>query len=89
MDGAGLVPGDGGPGRAHDNHLSVAAAQAITESRDAVHRSPGDVVWFPPGEKHWHGATPTTAMGHIAIQEKLDSKTVEWLEHAGGALYRR
>jgi quercetin dioxygenase-like cupin family protein len=42
---------------------------------------PGDVVWFPPGEKHWHGATPTTAMTHIAIQEALDGKPVEWLEH--------
>jgi quercetin dioxygenase-like cupin family protein len=42
---------------------------------------PGDVVWFAPGEKHWHGAAPATAMTHIAIQEKLDGKTVEWLEH--------
>jgi quercetin dioxygenase-like cupin family protein len=42
---------------------------------------PGDVVWFPPGEKHWHGASPTTAMTHIAIQETLDGKAVEWLEH--------
>jgi quercetin dioxygenase-like cupin family protein len=42
---------------------------------------PGDVVWFPPGEKHWHGATRTTAMTHIAIQEALDGKPVEWLEH--------
>ena len=41
---------------------------------------PGDVVWFPPGEKHWHGAAPTAAMTHIAIQERLDGKTVEWLE---------
>jgi quercetin dioxygenase-like cupin family protein len=41
---------------------------------------PGDVVWFPPEEKHWHGATPTTAMTHIAIQEQLDGKAVEWLE---------
>ncbi|HEU5273197.1 MAG TPA: cupin domain-containing protein [Xanthobacteraceae bacterium] len=41
---------------------------------------PGDVVWFPPGEKHWHGATPTTAMVHIAIQEALDGKAVEWME---------
>lgn len=41
---------------------------------------PGDVVWFPPGEKHWHGAAPTTALTHIAIQEKLDGKTVDWLE---------
>jgi len=42
---------------------------------------PGDVVWFPPGEKHWHGASPTTAMTHIAIQERQDGATVEWLEH--------
>lgn len=41
---------------------------------------PGDVVWFPPGEKHWHGATASTAMTHIAIQEAFDGKTVEWLE---------
>ncbi|MFM7593066.1 MAG: cupin domain-containing protein [Isosphaeraceae bacterium] len=41
---------------------------------------PGDVVWFPPGEKHWHGATPDTAMTHVAIQEELDGKTTEWLE---------
>jgi quercetin dioxygenase-like cupin family protein len=41
---------------------------------------PGDVVWFPPGEKHWHGATPTTAMTHFAIQEELDGKTADWLE---------
>ena len=43
---------------------------------------PGDVVWFPPGEKHWHGATPTTAMTHIAIQEKLDGKAVDWMEQS-------
>ena len=41
---------------------------------------PGDVVWFAPGEKHWHGASPTTAMTHIAIQETLDGTNVEWLE---------
>jgi quercetin dioxygenase-like cupin family protein len=41
----------------------------------------GDVIWFPPGEKHWHGATSTTAMTHFAIQEQLEGKAVEWLEH--------
>ncbi|HEX7589322.1 MAG TPA: cupin domain-containing protein, partial [Anaerolineae bacterium] len=41
---------------------------------------PGDVVWFPPGEKHWHGAAPTTAMTHIAIAELLDGKAVDWME---------
>jgi quercetin dioxygenase-like cupin family protein len=48
---------------------------------------PGDVVWFPPGEKHWHGATPTTAMTHIAIQEQLDGKAVEWLEQVSQEQY--
>jgi quercetin dioxygenase-like cupin family protein len=41
---------------------------------------PGDVVWFPPGEKHWHGASATTAMSHIAVQERLDGKVVDWME---------
>lgn len=50
---------------------------------------PGDVVWFPPGEKHWHGATPDTGMTHIAIHEALDGKTVEWLEHVSDEEYRR
>src|SRR5207237_8871709 len=49
---------------------------------------PGDVVWFPPGEKHWHGATPATAMTHIAIQEKLDGKVVDWMEHVTDEQYR-
>jgi quercetin dioxygenase-like cupin family protein len=48
----------------------------------------GDVVWFPPGEKHWHGAAPATAMTHIAIQEHLDGKTVEWLEKVSDEQYR-
>ena len=42
---------------------------------------PGDVVWFAPNEKHWHGATPTKAMTHIAIQEALDGRVVDWMEH--------
>lgn len=49
---------------------------------------PGDVVWIPPGEKHWHGATPTTAMTHMAIQEQLDGKTVDWLEKVTDEQYR-
>jgi quercetin dioxygenase-like cupin family protein len=49
---------------------------------------PGDVVWFPPGEKHWHGATPTTAMTHIALQEALDGKVVDWMEQVSGEQYR-
>ena len=50
---------------------------------------PGDVVWFPPGEKHWHGATATTAMTHIAIQEKLNGKAVDWMEKVTDEQYRR
>jgi quercetin dioxygenase-like cupin family protein len=48
---------------------------------------PGDVIWFPPGEKHWHGAAPTTAMTHLAIQEALDGKTVDWMEKVSDAQY--
>jgi quercetin dioxygenase-like cupin family protein len=48
---------------------------------------PGDVVWFPPGEKHWHGATVTTAMSHVAIQEALDGEVVEWLEQVSDEQY--
>ena len=49
---------------------------------------PGDVITCPPGEKHWHGATPTTAMTHIAIQEKLNGKVVEWLEKVSDEQYQ-
>ncbi len=50
---------------------------------------PGDVVWFAPGERHWHGASPATAMSHIAIQERLDGSPVTWLEHVSDEQYRR
>jgi quercetin dioxygenase-like cupin family protein len=50
---------------------------------------PGDVVWFEPGEKHWHGAAPTTAVSHIAVQEKQDGKNGEWMEKVGDEQYRR
>ena len=49
---------------------------------------PGDVIWFPPGEKHWHGASPTTAMTHIAIQERLDGKPVDWMEKVSDEQYQ-
>src|SRR5213594_4025024 len=49
---------------------------------------PGDVVWCPPAEKHWHGATPTTAMTHIAIVEQLDGKAVDWMEKVSDEQYR-
>jgi len=48
---------------------------------------PGDTVWFAPNEKHWHGASPSVAMTHIAIQEQLDGKAVEWLEKVTDAQY--
>lgn len=48
---------------------------------------PGDVVWFAPGEKHWHGATPTTAMTHIAIQERLGDKAADWMEQVSDEQY--
>ena len=49
---------------------------------------PGDVIWFSPGEKHWHGATATTAMTHIAIHERLDGKTVDWMEKVSDEQYQ-
>ncbi|MGA2252820.1 (R)-mandelonitrile lyase [Terracidiphilus sp.] len=67
----------------------------VTSGRGRVQRwggpveeiHPGDVVWFAPGEKHWHGATPETAMTHIAIQERLNGQAVEWLEKVGDEQY--
>jgi len=50
---------------------------------------PGDVVWFEPGEKHWHGAAPTTGMTHIAIQEALNGKVVDWMEKVSDDQYRK
>ena len=49
---------------------------------------PGDVIWFSPGEKHWHGACETTGMSHIAIQEQIDGKTVDWMEKVSDSQYR-
>jgi quercetin dioxygenase-like cupin family protein len=60
-------------------------AQRLDGPIEAIH--PGDVVWFAPGEKHWHGATATTGMTHIAIQERLDGKVVDWLEHVTDEQY--
>jgi quercetin dioxygenase-like cupin family protein len=50
---------------------------------------PGDVVWFPPGERHWHGASPTAAMSHVAIQEKQNGSPVTWMEHVTDDQYRK
>lgn len=59
------------------------------EGEEIVEIRVGDVIWCPPGHKHWHGATATTAMTHIAIQEALDGKNVEWLEPVTGDQYAR
>jgi quercetin dioxygenase-like cupin family protein len=60
-------------------------AQKLGGVREEIR--PGDVVWFAPEEKHWHGATATTGMTHIAVQEKLDGKVVEWMEQVSEAEY--
>ena len=62
---------------------------AQTEGGPIEEVRPGDVVWFPPGEKHWHGATPTTAMTHIAVQEFLNGKNVDWMEKVSDEQYRK
>lgn len=57
------------------------------EGEPIVEINAGDIVWCPPGHRHWHGATPTTAMTHIALQEALDGKVVEWMEKVTDAQY--
>jgi quercetin dioxygenase-like cupin family protein len=64
----------------------VGWVQCEGEAREEVR--PGDVVWFPPGAKHWHGATATTALTHMAIHEALDGRTVEWLEKVSDEQYK-
>jgi quercetin dioxygenase-like cupin family protein len=63
--------------------LAEYSARAARSKRSA----PGDIVWFAPAEKHWHGAAPDCAMTHIAIAESLDGKTVEWMEKVTDAQY--
>lgn len=60
-------------------------AQRNGGPKEEIH--PGDVVWFAPGEKHWHGATATTAMSHIAVQEHLDGRVVDWMEQVSEEEY--
>ncbi|HKW75104.1 MAG TPA: cupin domain-containing protein [Terriglobales bacterium] len=69
--------------------VTAGCGWAQRESGPVEEIRPGDVVWIPPGEKHWHGATPTTAMTHIAVQEQLDGKAVEWMEKVTDQQYRR
>jgi quercetin dioxygenase-like cupin family protein len=67
--------------------VTAGCGRAQREGGPIEHIRPGDVVWFPPGEKHWHGAAPTTGMTHIAIQERLNGKVVDWLEHVTDEQY--
>jgi quercetin dioxygenase-like cupin family protein len=70
--------------------LIVTAGHGLVQRRGGPIEEigPGDVVWIPPGEEHWHGATTTTAMTHIAIQEQLDGKVVEWREKVSDEQYK-
>jgi len=68
--------------------VTAGCGWAQREGQPKIDIRPGDVVWFPPGVKHWHGATATTGMTHIAIQEKLNGKPVDWLEHVTDEQYR-
>ena len=63
------------------------ALTLLLSPEDQLYHFVHDDFWFPPGEKHWHGAAPTTAMSHIAIQERLDGKAVDWMEHVTDAQY--
>ena len=69
--------------------LIVTAGCGLVQSGGGPVRKirPGDVVWCPPGEKHWHGASPTTGMSHIAIVEQLDGRAVDWMERVGDEQY--
>jgi quercetin dioxygenase-like cupin family protein len=67
--------------------VTAGCGRVQRDGRPAEEIHPGDVVWFPPNEKHWHGATPTTAMTHIAILEKLDGKDADWMEKVSDEQY--
>jgi quercetin dioxygenase-like cupin family protein len=67
--------------------VTVGCGRVQREGGPVEEIHPGDVIWFPPGEKHWHGASPTSAMTHTAIQEQLDGKAVDWLEKVSDEQY--
>lgn len=69
--------------------ITAGAGHAQTEGGPVQVLRPGDVVWFPPGEKHWHGATPATGMSHLALQEAQDGVAVDWLEQVSDADYEQ
>jgi quercetin dioxygenase-like cupin family protein len=68
--------------------ITMGCGRAQREGGPIEEIRPGDVVIFAPGEKHWHGAAPTTAMTHIAVQEALDGKAVEWMEKVSDEQYQ-
>jgi quercetin dioxygenase-like cupin family protein len=94
--GAGKVTFDPGARTAWHTH-PLGQTLIVTDGFGLVQREggpieeiqPGDIVWFPPNEKHWHGGSPTTAMTHIAIQEALDGKAVSWLEKVTDAQFNQ
>jgi mannose-6-phosphate isomerase-like protein (cupin superfamily) len=88
--GADRPPVSGDPTRASGQILIViwGCGRVQREGGPVEEIRPGDVIWFEPGEKHWHGASPTTAMTHIAIQEALDGKAVEWMEKVSDEQYQ-
>lgn len=67
--------------------VTAGAGRAQKEGEEIMELRPGDVIWFAPGEKHWHGAAPDCAMTHIALQEELDGTTAEWMEPVTDAQY--
>jgi len=94
--GGGIVTFEPGARSAWHTHplgqmLIVTAGRGLVQSwgGPVVKILPGDVVWCPPGEKHWHGATATTGMTHIAILESLDGKNVDWMEHVTDEQYAK
>ena len=68
--------------------VSAGCGLAQREGGPVEEIRPGDVVWFLPGEKHWHGAAATTAMSHIAVQEQLNGSAVEWMEKVSDSQYQ-
>ncbi|MES2572469.1 MAG: cupin domain-containing protein [Verrucomicrobiota bacterium] len=68
--------------------VTAGCGRAQREGGSIEEIRPGDIVWFPPGEKHWHGAAPASAVTHIAIQEQLNGKAVEWLEKVTDEQYQ-
>jgi 4-carboxymuconolactone decarboxylase len=94
--GGGIVTFERGARTAWHTHplgqtLIVTAGHGWVQSESGPKEEirPGDIVWIPPGDKHWHGATATLGMTHIAISEALDGKTVDWMEQVSEEQYQR